>query len=423
MSPHLTCTISPRIDVVSPEAWRRLFPELPDSLEMIQLVQRCGMDGFTFHSILIRDGERPILLLPLFETRYSLSTFVESSARRWVDPLTRWWPRLLRPRVLGVGFVEGEWSQVGVEPDLERAVIEQAWDMALASLTALADGLDASLVVFVNFTSHSGRMLPLHKLRRFTELVGLPYAQLPIRFPDTEAYIAGLSVKMRSDLRRKLRQAHQVAVRRTRDVRPWINTIYRLYRETVSHGDVVFGMHRPAYFEQVCDAVPGAEYWLYFVDDQLLAFKLVVVTPHCLIDKYFGMDHTAGRIHNLYFLAWVELIRFCIDQRIPLYHASQAEEHTKARLGANLFPSAILFQHRQPLIHRILTQLSRTLSYAPQVALPKASLGTDWQPQPSPGLDEAIASNGHALVLNQEVHGQNVLADVGRDPSGVVRAP
>ena len=111
----LTCDIAPAIDVVSAQEWTRLFPGLLDSLEMVRLIQEGGVPGFAFHSIVVRDGARPILLLPLFETEYRLSTLVDAGAQRAVDAVMQWIPPLRRLRLLGVGFVEGEWGQVGVD--------------------------------------------------------------------------------------------------------------------------------------------------------------------------------------------------------------------------------------------------------------------------------------------------------------------
>jgi hypothetical protein len=53
-------------------------------------------------------------------------------------------------------------------------------------------------------------------------------------------------------------------------------------------------------------------------------------------------------------LSWLENIRICVERGIPLYHAGQGVEKTKAHLGAKLIPMYLLFKHRQPLINRFL---------------------------------------------------------------------
>ena len=374
----LACDVVPRLDAVGPTDWQRLFPDLLDSLEMIRLIQRVGLDGFRFHSIVVRENERPILLLPLFETVYDLSALAEPAMRSVIASAARKLPQLLRPRILGVGLVEAEWGQVGVDASIDRKTLAAAWDLALKALEALADGLGANLVAFVNFTAHSGRMLPMGKLVEFSQIAGRPLAQTRIAYAHSDEYLASLSKKMRSNLRRSLRKAHGVNLLRTRQPGPWLDAVYQLYLDTYRQSDVNFSMQSRDFFKSVCQRVEGAQYTLYFIGERLVAFGLHVVRPDCLVDKYFGMDPVLGREYSLFFVSWFKDLEYCIMNRIPLYHAGPTAEETKARLGSQFVPSRILFRHRQPLVHRILTGLARHLVYQPSVALPPVRLGSDW---------------------------------------------
>jgi len=113
-------------------------------------------------------------------------------------------------------------------------------------------------------------------------------------------------------------------------------------------------VHNRLFLEKICERVPGAEYTLYFVQEELAAFNLLVVTQEAMVDKYFCMDYELGRKYKLYVLSWLENVRYCVEQKIPLYHAGQGAEKTKAHLGATSIPSLILFKHRQPVIDRFL---------------------------------------------------------------------
>ena len=115
---------------------------------------------------------------------------------------------------------------------------------------------------------------------------------------------------------------------------------------------MAFGAHNRLFFEKICERVPGAEYTLYFVQEELAAFNLLVVKQEAMVDKYFCMDHELGRKYNLYVLSWLENIRTCVEQKIPLYYAGQGAEKTKAHLGATFIPSFILFKHRRPVFDR-----------------------------------------------------------------------
>jgi hypothetical protein len=151
-----------------------------------------------------------------------------------------------------------------------------------------------------------------------------------------------------------MRVSPEVRVVRSRDIAPFLDRIHRLYVETVERCPMAFGVHNRLFFEKICERVPGAEYMLYFVQEELAAFNLLVVKQEAMVDKYFCMDYEVGRKYNLYFLSWLENVRYCVEQKIPLYHAGPGAEKTKAHLGATSIPSLILFKHRRPAVDRFL---------------------------------------------------------------------
>jgi hypothetical protein len=113
-------------------------------------------------------------------------------------------------------------------------------------------------------------------------------------------------------------------------------------------------MHNRLFFEKICERVPGAEYTLYFVQEELAAFNLLVVKQDAMVDKFFCMDFGIGRKYNLYVLSWLENVRTCAERKIPFYYAGQGAEKAKAHMGATFIPSYILFKHRRPVFDRLL---------------------------------------------------------------------
>ena len=376
---NLSCKVSPRLNPISNSEWTKLFPNFPDSPEMINLIQRSGFDGFNFHSIIVKQGDKPILLLPLFETNYNVSVMLNNIGRKIFSSVVNYIPRLLRPKVLGVGFVEGEWGQIGYDSNIDKTTMEDAWNMALEALDSLALGLKADIISFTSFNSDSGKIIPMNKLKGYESIPSLPCAQVPVKYSNIDEYINSLSANTRSSLRRKIKKANEIKIVRTTTPGSYLDSIYHLYLDTVKRSELVFGIHRPSYFEHVCELVPGAEYVLYFAGNKLAGFRLIVKSPHCLIDKYFGMDPVLGQNYNLYFISWIENMRYCIENKIPLYHAGPSQEETKARLGAHFLPCDILFKHNNPLIQWILSRLKDQLSYEPKVDLLKVELGAYWK--------------------------------------------
>ncbi len=349
---NLVCKCIPRLDGVPAAELGRLFPEPSNTAPLLSLLQESGIDGFNLRSIVVSKDNAPILLLPLFETRFDLSTFVEGWIKQSLKVAGRLFPSLFQPRILGVGLLVGESSEIGIDPQIDAGTLESAFKMAFDALQRLAAELKSDIVALYNFSHYSG--LPAEVLNTFHRAKCQSCARMPIDFKNLEEFLARLSRAARKDLRRKMRAAPEVRVIRTRNISPFLDRIYNLYRATVERSPMAFGAHNRLFFEKICERVPGAEYTLYFVREELAAFNLLVVKQEAMVDKNFCMDYELGRKYNLYVLSWLENIRTCVERGIPLYDAGQGVEKTKAHLGAALIPMYLLFKHRQPVIHRFL---------------------------------------------------------------------
>jgi hypothetical protein len=349
---NLTCNCVPRLDGVSGAELGRLFSGPSITGPLLSLLQESGMDGFNLRSIVVLKHDTPILLLPLFETRFDLSTFVEGWIKKSLKMAGRLIPSLFQPRVLSVGLLVGEWSEIGIDPQIDTGTFEAARKMAFGALQTLAAELKSDIVALYNF-NHYGK-LPGEVFKKFNRVQCQSCARLPINFNSLEEFLARLSRAARKDLLRKMRVAPEVRVIRSCTISPFLDRIYKLYLETVARSPMAFGVHNRLFFEKICERVPGAEYTLYIVQEELAAFNLLVVKQEAMVDKYFCMDQELGRKCNLYVLSWLENVRTCVERKIPLYYAGPGTEKTKAHLGATFIPSFVLFKHRQPLFDRLL---------------------------------------------------------------------
>jgi hypothetical protein len=349
---NLTCKCVPRLDGAPAAELGRLFPEPSDTAPLLSLLQESGIDGFNLRSIVVLRDDVPILLLPLFETRFDLSTFVEGWIKKSLKVAGRLLPSVFQPRILGVGLLVGEWSEIGIDPQIDPGTLEAAFKIAFDVLQTLAAELESDIVALYNFSDY-GR-LPRDVLDTFNRVKCQSCARMPINFKSLEEFLARLSKAARKDLRRKMRVAPEVRVMRSRNISPFLDRIYHLYLETVKRSPLAFGAHNRLFFERICERVLGAEYTLYFVGGELAAFNLLIVKQEVMVDKNFCMDYELGRKYNLYVLSWLENVRTCVERGIPLYLAGQGVERTKAHLGAALFPMYLLFKHRQPVINRFL---------------------------------------------------------------------
>jgi hypothetical protein len=375
---YLSLEVSQRLDVLSSAEWERLFPDFPDSLEMIQHIQAVGIAQFSFHSLLVRDEGRPILMLPLFETRYKVHSGYQGFGKNILNRIANCLPKLFHPRILGIGFVEGEWGQVGWDNAVSADKLREAWSLALEALHSMQHGLNIDLIAFIDFNENSGAMIPMQKLKNYAKIASNPCGVVPIQYKNLQGYLDSLSKGMRKNLQRKMKKAEQISVVQTTDPAIWIDDIYDFYKQTVERSDTSFGVQTAEYFRTICEKVPGAQYTLYFTNEKLIAFNLLIWTQDKLVDKYFGMHPVVGREFNLYFVSWLENIQTCIRHQIPLYHAGPASEGLKSRLAAQFIPAVILFKHRNPMAQKLLTLLAPYMGYEPEIELPVAQLGGFW---------------------------------------------
>jgi len=357
---NLVCHYLPSLNGVSAAALERLFPEPSITAPLLSLLEESGVDGFNLGSLVVFKDNAPILWLPLFEVRFDLSTFVEGWAKKSLQAAGRLIPSVFQPSILGVGLVEGEWSEIGIDPQIDGDTLDAAYQMVFSTLQTLAVEHKHDMVALYNFNQYS--KLPEAVCNNFNRVQFRPCAQMTIDFSSIEEFLGRLSKAARKDLHRKMRVAPEVRVMRTRSIAPYQDRIYRLYQDTVARSPMALGVHNRLFFDKICDRVPSAEYTLYFVQEELVAFNLLFVKRAALVDKYFCMDKRLGRKYNLYVLSWLENIRTCVERKIPLYFSGQGAEKTKAHMGARFIPSFILFKHRQPVFDRLLVWQSAVIN-------------------------------------------------------------
>lgn len=349
----LTCRYLPRLDGgLSAATLARLFPEPSVTASFIALLQESGVAGFDLASIVVLREDIPILFWPLFETRFDLSSFVEGWIKQVLKAAGRLVPSLLQPKILGIGLIEGEWSEIGIDPGIDENTLNAACRLALDAVQTLASEHGSDIVSFYNFNQFT--RLPAEIVEQFNRVTFRPCAQVAIDFSSMDEYLGRLSRGARKDLRRKMRVSPEVRVVHCSIVAPYLDRVFQLYLDTVARSPIVLGAHNRLFFEKICELVPGSQFVLYFVRDELVAFNLLVVRQAALVDKYFCMESRLGSKFNLYVLSWYENVRTCVERKIPLYYTGQGTEKTKAHLGATFIPSFILFRHRFALLDRLL---------------------------------------------------------------------
>lgn len=354
----LLVTVRETFDHLSSTDWAALFHDHPDPFENVRLIADCGMDTASFRVVTVALDGVPILVIPCFLASFDASTLAEGRMRSVLHAASPVVPSLLRPRLCGIGLVECEWGAVGVRAGVPAVLLDRAWEAGLRAVEQIARDNRSAVRVMLDFHPSAMERLPAAVVERFAQADTSPCARVPLPFDSLDAYLASLSRSTRQRLRRRVRAGAVLSVERTTDPGPRLPTIVNLYRESVARSPVVLGVQRPAYFERICREVPGAHYVLYFLGPDLLAFNLLIARDGVLIDKYFCMNEAIGREHNLYFVSWVENVRYAIEHKFHTYHAGPGAEETKSHLGCVFTRTRTLFRHRSPVAHAVLSRLA-----------------------------------------------------------------
>ena len=351
--------------------WDGLFGGALEGYDYLRAIETAGLAGFEWRYLLVRRAGQLVAAAPAFVTDYRLETTFDGAARKAAERVRQVLPGLMTPRLACLGSPCTETATIGFSPDLtpdERLAAAKALVAAFqaeaararCALIGVKDADPAQAALWAQVMGPEG----------FTEVPGQPLADLPIDFPDVDAYLARLSSGVRKDMRRKLRSRKDVRVEIVDELGRWSAPAMALYRQTLARAEARLEELTEAFFQGVARRMPGrVMFALYFVGEELLAFNLLLTDGETLLDKFFGMDAIKGRAHNLYFLSWFFNLELCAAQGFRRYHSGQANLADKVRLGSRLTPASMWFRHRNGLLNHALRALAPLLLDDPMAEL------------------------------------------------------
>jgi outer membrane scaffolding protein for murein synthesis (MipA/OmpV family)/predicted N-acyltransferase len=344
------------IGEIGREAWDSCFPQALEGYDYLAAVEAAGLPGFDWRYVTAQAQGRVIAAAPAFLTDYSLDTTLSDRGQRMVAAARRIAPRAFTVRMACLGSPCTEDVGVGFAPGLTAAEQAAALSTLLAGFEAAAgeagcwllsvkDAPSAERQAWADATGRAG----------YQPLPGMPSAELPIAFCDLDGYLASLSGATRKDMRRKLKALPSLRIEVVRDLAGLEDRILELYRQTRERSDLQFEDLTAAYFTGVLAALGERAFCvLYWEDEALVGFNLLLQDGRTLLDKFFCMETERGPGLNLYFVSWFTNVRLCLEMGLSRYQSGQAGYETKLRLGSRLIGADMYFRHRRPLVNRAL---------------------------------------------------------------------
>ncbi|MBK5536799.1 GNAT family N-acetyltransferase [Pseudomonas sp. TH05] len=342
------------IQAIDRRAWNDCFPNALEDWDYYLAVENAGIDDFQWRYLALYEGSTLVAVAPAFTTGYRLDTTVQGIGKRITERLQRYWPGLLQLRLYAIGSPVAEQCNAGtashVPVERRQALLEQLLLIAQRD----ADALDIGLRAVKDAPSSDRQWAESCQAAGFQAMPSLPSALLPIPFGSIDAYLGTLGKSTRKDLRRKLR-APGPRIEWRRSIDDVMPDIMRLYEATLARSDLQFERLPADYFTGILEHLgERAACVLYWIDEQLVAFNLILIDRHRLIDKFFAHDLDLTREHNLYMRSWLANVDYCIEHKIALYECGQAGYASKLRLGCSFTGNTLFFRHRNPLLNTLL---------------------------------------------------------------------
>jgi hypothetical protein len=357
----LKVSIETTVEAFTPAQWDNCFPGELEGWAFYRACEAVGPPGFSWYYIAALDEDRLIAAVPAFGTDYRLDTTVQGVAKRISERIHAIAPRLTSLRLMALGSPVAEICHLGfaghVPPDRKVAIlghlVEAFQRFARKTgfqLFAVKDAPDAQAPLWQAVLVPAG----------FSRLPGLPTAVLNLGDGSFDAYLASLSRATRKDMRRKLRQFETVRVEQRWQIDDVVDDVFRLYGETLDNSELQFERLPREYFQVFLKEMsPRGSAFLFWADEGLIAFNLVLEESGRLVDKYVGMDYRFIRRYSPYFNTWLHNVRYCVDKGIPVYQSGQAGYAPKLRLGCTLQANWQYFQHCNPLLNALMRVGSR----------------------------------------------------------------
>lgn len=357
-------------------------------------IEHMSSRDFTFGAVAAYLDNELVAASPTFRVNYRLDQPLGTHFRAIGNWLDRHAPSWITMPINGLGSPVLDECPIAITPAADAEFRRDCFISILETLEEHADDSDVRVLALkdVTGTDHLWCHTVLSE-RHYTAIPAPPTAKLQLPFKNEDEYLASLSPKMRQDLRRKMRRASAVRIEYRDSIEGLETEIEAFYRATRDHRKASFDTFDElpgGYFREVMRALGGtARLQLMWIGNDLGGFNLFIETPDRIDGKFLGLDYRFAREHNLYFVNWMEMVRYAIAHGIPQLHVGSAAYGLKVRLGCKLHRSWVYVRHtgivRGPLF-RLLSPYAAFDRMDPDlVALGDAAPYAEPEPRRAPG--------------------------------------
>lgn len=354
-----------KMEEISPEEWNSVFPDVLESHSFFKTLDESGFEQFSFYYILVYEGDTPVGATACFRMDYPLDTTAGGALKNVFSAAKKFLPHAFNLKVLICGLPISQ-GRFGIASDNPQRVVHAI----IEAMEQIAREEKVAIIAFKDFGMEQVPLLDPLQRRGFHKFESLPSTKLDIGFGNFEEYLKTLSKATRYDLRRKFKKVEQLAkieMEVTDELDGTLDQVYELYSQTKAKGDIQFENVPKEFFSRLSKNMPGkVKYFLWRLDQRLVAFVVGLVSKDFFLDYYIGLDYSVAYDYHLYFLRFRDMMNWCLENKIKTYEMGTSSYEPKKRLGFELIPLFVYFKHRHPLINplfKILTALLKPQNF------------------------------------------------------------
>lgn len=347
--------------------WDRLYGNCCRGFDYFRACELSGQDDFKLFAIAVFSGDHLIAGGPVFDTAIPLEMLLEGKAREIAAAAGRRWPKAMSVPIVGLG--SPYWQEMGMafDPSLDEAGHSRAMRLMLEELEAYAKRNKIATLIAKDVTdADRARLSDAFDAARYSPIQTLPMTTLAVPHSDDD-YIHSLSANMRSNMRRKLKKAKGLRMEIRTNVDGIEDELHKMRSATIARAKMdfeAFSQLPRGYYRAVLEQMPGRSFIrLYWYEEKLIGFTLVLRTPREVTETYTGMLYPDGPDHGLFFLNWMVHIREARELGMTVIDSGPTTYITKERLNCRFHRTWLYVRDRKRLVNWFLRKIAPSIGF------------------------------------------------------------
>jgi hypothetical protein len=344
-----------------------MLPGEPDGWGYYRAIEEAPPPNFRLGVIAAIERNAVVAAAPVFQIDYRLDTPIQGRLRRAGDWVYSRWPSLVSRRVIGIGSPLLDSCTIGFAPELG---LEQRQEVFTDFLKRLGEEARAQRCALITVKSLGHEADALHArltAQGYVRITSLPTVVLHLRYRGLDHYLDSLPEKNGSYLRRKMRPLTKISIEYRSSIQGLESKIFALFENTRAQSKghyAEFEMLHPDYFAKVLDRLGDrVKLMLCWHGEELLSFQIFLVGRHRIIARDIGMKYPQAREFNLYFINWIKMIEFALENRISIVDMGATTYSTKALFGGYLDRKWLYFRFTGRLANSLFSPLGQMFDF------------------------------------------------------------